>query len=136
MNGDHSTVVEFAQRAHEAAERSATHALRADQAMGRMERELAEIRREMRHGFEALSAAIAPARTKHHSILEEEDWEDSPTGTHKMVSKRKFESWARERELTADGQRWRKALNTSGKIALALTLVVLGWIVRHYLGKP
>lgn len=92
----------------------------------------------MRHGFEALNAALlrdAETRPAHTSLIEE-DWEDSPTGNHKRVSKRVFDSWQRENEISAAARRWRKALNISGRIALGITLVVLGWLVRHWMGKP
>lgn len=138
MNGNtESALVEFARRSHEAAEKAAGHALRADQTVARMERELGEIRRDMRHGFEALNAALLrDADTRQHTAITEEDWEDSPTGNHKRMSKRKWEQWQREREMSADAKRWRKVINTSGKVALGLVLVVLGWLVRHWMGRP
>lgn len=139
MNGtDITAVIEYARRSHENAERAANAAMRVEAAHERMQRELSELRRDMRHGFEALNAALlrdAEIRPAHVSLTEE-DWEDSPTGTHKMVSRKTFDAWQRARETSADARKWRKVLNTSGKIALALVLVVLGWVIRHFLGKP
>ena len=133
MNGTEAALIDYARRSAENAKRAEDYALQAQQTTSRMERELSEIRREMRLGFEALSAAVTPQR---HTILEHEDWEDSPTGTHKMVSKSTWERWERERDMKADAKKWQKALQTSGKIALAIALVVLGWVVRHVMGKP
>lgn len=138
MNGtDITAVIEYARRSHENAERAANAAMRVEAAHERMQRELSELRRDMRHGFEALNAALLrDADTRQHTAITEEDWEDSPTGNHKRMSKRKWEQWQREREMSTDAKRWRKVINTSGKIALALVLVVLGWVIRHFLGKP
>lgn len=135
MNGDQSAIVEFARRAHESARSSANSSLKAEQAIGRMEREIGEIRREMRLGFEALSAAMSKPRLAHASLTEE-DWEDSPTGTHKMVSKRRFDAWARDREMSVDAKRFRKILKTAGAVIGAVSLIVAGWLVRHFLGRP
>lgn len=131
MNGNHeAALVEYARRSYDNAEKAANAALRIEAAYERTQRELEEIRRDMRHGFEALNSAILVQQPR----IVADDWEDSPTGTHKRVPKRVFEQWARERELSVDGRRWRKALNVSGKIALALALVILGAVIRHFIG--
>lgn len=134
MNGTEAALVEYARRSHESAEKAATHALKVEQIAGRLERELVEVRRDIRQLSEVVSASLQQPRQ--HTVLSSEDWEDSPTGTHKMVSKRTFERWSRERELSEDAKKWRKVLNTSGKIALAIVLVVVGWLVRHLMGRP
>lgn len=131
MNGNtESALVEYARRSHENAEKASNAALRIEAAYEKTVRELSEIRRDMRHGFEALNSAILVQQPR----IDANDWEDSPTGQHKRVPKRVFDQWARERELSADGRRWRKALNASGKIALALALVILGAVIRHFIG--
>jgi len=139
MNGNtEQALVEYARRSHENAEKAANAAMRVEASHERMQRDITEMRRDMRHGFEALNAALlrdAETRPAHTSLIEE-DWEDSPTGNHKRVSKRVFDSWQRENEISAAARRWRKALNISGRIALGITLVVLGWLVRHWMGKP
>lgn len=136
MNGtDLAAVVEYARRSHENAEKASNAALRIEAMYEKTQRELSEIRRDMRHGFEALHALIGQTRADHMSIIEE-DWEDSPTGTHKMVSRKTFDAWQRQRETRTNAKRWVKAVATAGKIALALALVVLGWVIRHWLGRP
>ena len=136
MNGGETAqLVEYARRSHEAAQRAADSALRAEQSFTRLEREIEEMRRDMRHGFEALNAALQVPRQAHRSLTEE-DWEDSPTGTHKMVSRRTFESWAKEREMSADARRWRKVLRVGLKALGFVLAIVVGWLIRHFMGKP
>jgi hypothetical protein len=136
MNGDHAALVEYARRSHEAAEATAEAALRVEHAHALMQRELSDMRREMRLGFEALSAAVSQAPARVHTILTDEDWEDSPTGTHRQVTKRTWEKWEREKNLSADAKRWRKVLKVAGRVAMAVGLLVVGWLVRHFMGHP
>lgn len=136
MNGDTAAVVEFARRSHEAAEKAANSAFRAEQSASRQEREISELRREMRQGFEALNAVImAPQRRELHSVTEE-DFEVSDTGTHATVTIDTVEKILRRKAMNTDAKRWRKALEVVGKIVGAIGLIVIGWLIKHFLGKP
>jgi hypothetical protein len=106
--------------------------------VGRMEREVGDIRREMRKGFEALNAAVAaPTRHQLHSFVDSE-WEETATGSHlvKKVTKREFETWQRERELSADAKRWRKVMGIVWKVVGVILAAVAGWLAHHLMGKP
>lgn len=110
-------------------------ALKMEQAAGRMERGLDELRREFRKlqsavavGFANLKAHAQEPRHQLASFTEDE-WEDSPTGTHKIKRMRKAEWESYQNE--ADAKKWRKALGLAWKIVLA---AVLGALVRHFLG--
>lgn len=110
-------------------------------------REIADLRGEVNDGFAELAREIrsfkkpagdiSPSRHQLQSFTETE-WEDSPTGMHKIqkVSKREFETWQREREMSADAKKWRKVLSIAWKVAGGVALVVAGWLVRHWMGKP
>ena len=66
------------------------------------------------------------------------EWEDSPSKVHKIgrVKKTEFDRWYQEKDVLKDATRWRGALKWLGRIAGGIALVVAGWLVRHYLGKP
>ncbi len=139
MNGEHAALVELAQRSQRAARECADALVESKHAWERVEmrqdeqgRDIKAIRSEL-----AVLRTREPARRQLQSFTEDE-WTESDTGHHyeHRMKKTEFERLSREREMTADARKWRKVLRVAGKIALALALVVGGWLVRHLMGHP
>lgn len=143
MNGNRTAeqyaeaAAESAQAAHEKAREIADAALRMEQSASRMERRIDDFQRDLRklQGQVAVGFANLKKEKPRHELqsFSDTEWEDSPTGTHKIkkVRRAEWETWAKEKELSVDARRWRKALNTSGKIALLIVMAVVGALIRH-----
>jgi flavin-dependent dehydrogenase len=150
MNGDR-TAEQWAEAASEAAQRSAKRAEAAKTLAEKMyetaeqtARDVDEVKRMVRKlestivvGLTTLREQIKQRPGVTHTSITEEDWEDSPTGTRKMVSKSVFNKWKREAEMSDDAKKWRGAIKTSGKVALivvgVLASAIVGGLIRHYL---
>jgi hypothetical protein len=142
MNGER-TAEQYAESATLSAQRSAKSArdcadalLESKQTWERAEVTLGELTREVKRIAAAVAVqAVAhpPARPATHSLIEE-DFEDSPTGTHKLVSKRKFEQWTKERGMTEDARKWR-TLWRRVRWAVWLTLGGAAGLVGEQLAK-
>jgi hypothetical protein len=132
-----TAIVEYAQRAAKSARECADALVESRQAWERVEVRQDEQARDIREIKTRLATLSQPRlQPMRHASLTEEDFEDSPTGTHKLVSRRRFDEWARERDMSVDAKRWRKVLQVSGRIAIYIAIAIAGWLLRHYLGHP
>lgn len=114
MNTDVTALVEYARRSHDNAERTANAALRMEQTAGRMEREIVEVRRDVRQLTEVVGVLTTPPKPRKPGKFSPTD-----TGSHFLVPAQDLDALLAQERLREDAATYRSVKRRARQLIVA-----------------